>query len=365
MLVSSHLINEMALTAERLVVIGRGTLIAETSVDDFVARHQSEAVRIVTPTPQRFVAALSRAGARPAVEDDGAIVASGLSSADIGELAADQALTVHELTPLRASLEDVFMELTEHVGRVPLPHQRPGRRRRAGRPAERTVMTTIPVTAPRRVTGGATSGPWRAGLPQTMRAEWTKLVSLRSTRWTLLVTAVGTFLVTLLATRSALHHSGPVVPGVRPDQPVPGRARHRVARPRRARRPGHQRRVRHGHDPLLPGRHAPPRRAADGQGPGGRAGHAGHRRGAQLRVVLRGPGRALGRGADGHPRPARRAAGGRPVRRLPLALRPARPRARHHHPAHGRRHRGLHRRAPCWRRSCSTLSAASPVSPPR
>jgi ABC-2 type transport system ATP-binding protein len=111
-LVSSHLINEMALTAERLVVIGRGTLIAETSVDDFVARHQSEAVRIVTPTPQRFVAALSRVGARPMVEADGAIVASGLSSVDIGELAADQVLTVHELTPLRASLEDVFMELT-------------------------------------------------------------------------------------------------------------------------------------------------------------------------------------------------------------------------------------------------------------
>jgi len=112
-LVSSHLINEMALTAERLVVIGRGTLIADTSVEDFVGRHRSDdAVRIVTPTPQRFVAALSRAGARPAVEDDGAIVASGLSSADIGELAADQQLTVHELTPVRASLEDVFMELT-------------------------------------------------------------------------------------------------------------------------------------------------------------------------------------------------------------------------------------------------------------
>jgi ABC-2 type transport system ATP-binding protein len=111
-LVSSHLINEMALTAERLVVIGRGTLIADTSVDDFVARHQSDAVRIVSPTPQRFVSVLSRAGARPVVHDDGSIVASGLTSADIGELAADQELTVHELTPLRASLEDVFMELT-------------------------------------------------------------------------------------------------------------------------------------------------------------------------------------------------------------------------------------------------------------
>src|SRR5580693_8761961 len=58
-LVSSHLISEMALTAERLVVIGRGTLIAETSVDEFSAQHQAEAVRVVTPTPQLMVSALS------------------------------------------------------------------------------------------------------------------------------------------------------------------------------------------------------------------------------------------------------------------------------------------------------------------
>ena len=111
-LVSSHLINEMALTAERLVVIGRGTLIAETGVDEFIARHRDDAVRIVTPTPQRFVSVLGRAGARPTVDADGAIVVKGLSSSAIGELAAGQALTLHELTPVRASLEDVFMELT-------------------------------------------------------------------------------------------------------------------------------------------------------------------------------------------------------------------------------------------------------------
>ncbi len=58
-LVSSHLISEMALTAERLVVIGRGTLIAETSVEEFAAQHQAEAVRVVTPTPQLLVSALS------------------------------------------------------------------------------------------------------------------------------------------------------------------------------------------------------------------------------------------------------------------------------------------------------------------
>ena len=111
-LVSSHLISEMALTAERLVVIGRGTLIAETSVDEFTAQHRSEAVRVVTPTPQLMVTALSKAGVRPTVTDDGAIVVTGTPSARIGEIAARSSLTLYELTPIRASLEDAFMELT-------------------------------------------------------------------------------------------------------------------------------------------------------------------------------------------------------------------------------------------------------------
>jgi ABC-2 type transport system ATP-binding protein len=111
-LVSSHLISEMALTAERLVVIGRGTLIAETSVDEFAAQHQSEAVRVVTPTPQLMVTALSNEGVRPTVSDDGGIVVTGVPSARIGEIAARSSLTLHELTPIRASLEDAFMELT-------------------------------------------------------------------------------------------------------------------------------------------------------------------------------------------------------------------------------------------------------------
>jgi ABC-type transport system involved in multi-copper enzyme maturation permease subunit len=69
-------------------------------------------------------------------------------------------------------------------------------------------VTTIPVRAvvPHIGSAGAESRRWRAGLRQTMRAEWTKFVSLRSIRWTLLVTAVGTLLVTFLATHGALHH---------------------------------------------------------------------------------------------------------------------------------------------------------------
>jgi ABC-2 type transport system ATP-binding protein len=110
--VSSHLINEMALTAERLVVIGRGTLIAETSVSDFTAPSALDAVRIVTPMADMFLAALSDVGAAGRLEPDGSLVASGLTAAEIGELAADRILILHELTPLHVSLEDAFMELT-------------------------------------------------------------------------------------------------------------------------------------------------------------------------------------------------------------------------------------------------------------
>jgi ABC-2 type transport system ATP-binding protein len=110
--VSSHLINEMALTAERLIVIGRGALIAETSVEEFTARSAADAVRVVTPMSRTFVSALHRAGAAATVDDDGAIVVTGMTSAQVGELATQRGLTVHELVPLRASLEDAFMELT-------------------------------------------------------------------------------------------------------------------------------------------------------------------------------------------------------------------------------------------------------------
>jgi ABC-2 type transport system ATP-binding protein len=111
--VSSHLITEMSLTAEHLVVIGRGSLIAETSVKDFVARSQGATVRLVTPEAGDFAAALSRCGATVTVDNDGALNVEGMTSAQIGDLARIDRLTVHELTPVMASLEDAFMELTQ------------------------------------------------------------------------------------------------------------------------------------------------------------------------------------------------------------------------------------------------------------
>jgi ABC-2 type transport system ATP-binding protein len=110
--VSSHLISEMALTAERLVVIGRGALIAETGVKEFIAANTTETVRVVTPNPAPLHVALDDAGAYARREKDGSLSVGGFTAAAVGELAARLGVPLHELTTVRASLEDAFMELT-------------------------------------------------------------------------------------------------------------------------------------------------------------------------------------------------------------------------------------------------------------
>ena len=110
--VSSHLISEMSQTADRLIVIGRGRLIAETSVTDFVGRSGPRAVKLVTPDQGQFTAALMAIGATVAAGDGGSLSVEGLTARQIGDLAARDGLRIHELTPIAASLEDAFMELT-------------------------------------------------------------------------------------------------------------------------------------------------------------------------------------------------------------------------------------------------------------
>jgi ABC-2 type transport system ATP-binding protein len=110
--VSSHLISEMSLTADRLVVIGRGALIAETGVAEFIAANSTETVRVVTPTPAPLHVALDDAGACARREKDGSLAVSGFTAAEVGDLAASLGVALHELTTVRASLEDAFMELT-------------------------------------------------------------------------------------------------------------------------------------------------------------------------------------------------------------------------------------------------------------
>ena len=111
--VSSHLISEMSLTADRLVVIGRGRLIAETSMGDFVNKGGRSAVKLITPDPAAFTSALTAAGAKVRGADGDSLTVEGLTSAQIGDLATHRGLRVYELAPITVSLEDAFMELTQ------------------------------------------------------------------------------------------------------------------------------------------------------------------------------------------------------------------------------------------------------------
>ena len=112
MFVSSHLMSEMALAADHLIVIGRGRLIADTSVDDFVRRASSKVVRVRSPEATRLVEIVAGAGATTARNGPDLIEISGLAAEQVGEAAAAHGIVLHELTPQQATLEEAFMTLT-------------------------------------------------------------------------------------------------------------------------------------------------------------------------------------------------------------------------------------------------------------
>jgi len=109
--VSSHLLGEMAQTADDLVVIGRGRLIAQTTVAEFVGQFASSYVFVRSPRLADLVALLRASGAEVEPEADGAKVRGRLAPA-IGELAAAHGIVLHELAPRSASLEEAFLEVT-------------------------------------------------------------------------------------------------------------------------------------------------------------------------------------------------------------------------------------------------------------
>lgn len=108
---SSHLMSEMEETAEHIVVIGRGRLIADANIEDFTRNSTSSHVRVVSPRSSDLVPLLRQAGAA-VVETEEALSVTGVESGWIGRIAAEQGIELHELTPRRASLEAAFMELT-------------------------------------------------------------------------------------------------------------------------------------------------------------------------------------------------------------------------------------------------------------
>ncbi len=110
--VSSHLMSEMALTADHLVVIGRGRLISSGSMAEFIAESSGQYVRVKSPRADELGLSLASHGALVTNERDGALAVSGLTADVIGEIAGLAGIYLHELSPQMASLEEAFMELT-------------------------------------------------------------------------------------------------------------------------------------------------------------------------------------------------------------------------------------------------------------
>jgi ABC-2 type transport system ATP-binding protein len=121
-LVSSHLLSEMALIAEELVVIGQGKLITQCTVGEFTARYAKQWVRVVSPQVDALKPLAVARGATMS-EENGAINFHGMTAAELGELGATAGVTFHELSPQTGSLEDAFLDATAssvqyHGGKV-------------------------------------------------------------------------------------------------------------------------------------------------------------------------------------------------------------------------------------------------------
>jgi ABC-2 type transport system ATP-binding protein len=112
-LVSSHLMSEMALTADHLIVIGKGRLIADAGVQEFLDRDSALSVLVRSRDNERLAQQITGAGGAVVPAVAGGLQVTGMASGTIGELALAAGIVVEELVPQRASLEEVFMEMTK------------------------------------------------------------------------------------------------------------------------------------------------------------------------------------------------------------------------------------------------------------
>ena len=111
-LVSSHLMSEMAQTADHLVIIGRGRLIADVPTGELIESSARRDVLVRSPRAAELAELIARRGGTVTRQDDGALVVTGLDAAAIGDLAAGDGIAVHALVPRQASLEDAYLDLT-------------------------------------------------------------------------------------------------------------------------------------------------------------------------------------------------------------------------------------------------------------
>jgi len=112
-LVSSHLMSEMAQTADHLVIIGHGRLLADLPTAELIENSARRDVLLRSPRAAELAGLIAARGGAVTPQDDGALVVTGLDAAAIGDLAAAHGIAVHALVPRQASLEDAYLDLTE------------------------------------------------------------------------------------------------------------------------------------------------------------------------------------------------------------------------------------------------------------
>ncbi len=159
--VSSHLMNEMAVTADHLIVIGRGKLIAESSTQEFIERSSDKYVLVRSPDASRLADLIAAEGGKADPQDEdnghpGLLRVTGMDAARVGELAAADRVVLHELTPRLASLEEAYMELTADSSEYGVGSA-PGALAADGAAGTAPVSTASP-TAASSTTGSSTTG---------------------------------------------------------------------------------------------------------------------------------------------------------------------------------------------------------------
>ena len=122
--VSSHLMSEMAMTAQHLIVIGRGRLIADAGTEELIAQAAPGVVRVRTTDPEALAALLRSPEVAVSSDGDGALAVSGLSTDQVGRAAGAAGITLLELTAQQASLEEAFMDLTRDAVEFRAPTKR-------------------------------------------------------------------------------------------------------------------------------------------------------------------------------------------------------------------------------------------------
>ncbi len=175
--VSSHLMSEMENTADHLIVIGRGKLISDCTTAEFIAANSQQSVRVRTPQPDELTLLATAAGATVRDDAGGTLVLLGMTAAQVGDLAFENGIRLHELASAHASLEQAFMELTAssvefHAG---LPEERGGASSERGRGGLRwrrqSVMrfSSAGRSAASRLAGPASSARCARSSPRSAR----------------------------------------------------------------------------------------------------------------------------------------------------------------------------------------------------